>query len=1160
MGKFENFKTELNRTYKRTALSLVLAAACCSSQAFAFWDNPYIPDIDGNIEEFFKKLQGSEPISSPFELTTKELTEIWNKGGLSDLNYEFIQSENGAAIKLLDHSGLGDHVFERALNLRVVSSATGSRDSALAINLGIGNKAQFNDSVNIEIASVSFRDNHNVINLFQGAELTFNDALTVRANLGENSSLLKLENDSVVKLNGETRLDSEGVASAIVVNKGAKLEVNGRLTVKGHNTIQGAGSINVSGDDTEVFIDGGIDSNFTGKYTQKSGNLVITGAVNFSETGSAQWDFSDVSISTFSGNLYNIAASDFVADKDLLSAVIKPNQVSKPFKEIELRDDRVSLDYLNAASNLYVGANVSYTGELVINDNVISEITLDNHYGLLENPSISLASVKLNLEDKTQLDGQVIRVGAVTGRGETLALNKTDLALYGKAHENVAGDYEKLVIGGGSVLTLHGEISERKQAEARRVRLNSKIDVEEGGQLKFSGQTTVLEKGEVRNLAGEVTFKENSTTHFYSNYYQQNGTTTISKGSEVVSDRDIVIFGGAFNVEGSVSAQAVSISGAQSFINGNLSTQNLVINGSESEKSSQLVTFASGANVLANTLSLSGSVLQIQGGSRESASSLVANQISMNDAKINIGTNGLVVIGDGGSGDGLGFDREGALQAVSSMSDRPVAVLAINETLAITPGMNISVGDTHHRQLASGVHFGSAGALLIRPALNSPVFTSDGSGSEISFAQGSSILIEDPFETVQLTDTTIKNINGIDLVEVHSANKNVTVNLQYVDGFGWSTSSVMIKEENFVFPQLQGWLYQNAKPTLDADNVALRFFARADNEAYMSSVSSNGLIAETALSHSLVGTRVNTFNAAGATVKAKYKIANDLLNREESKAPMFFGDVSSGYFYSKDREGFLRSSGYRATYENFYVGTAFKNESGYAMVATVEFSNIDSKSRHSVLEAKAKQYVLDISTAIGKKFDRTEVKGNVGVGYAHDKVSSNLPVSMQMGSMKSTARGWYVTTGVELSYLVGYGAKVAISPQVWHFAGTDEKTKIAGQDAFKLRNESQTIVDLPLKVYGSQEIGNSPMGKVSGNWELGGSIRVGELEKKGKLRAVGFAAEESISQKEFNRWSAFGSAGILIRKKNINAGLNVSLDTGDGRLNSKVSLDAAWIF
>ena len=485
--------------------------------------------------------------------------------------------------------------------------------------------------------------------------------------------------------------------------------------------------------------------------------------------------------------------------------------------------------------------------------------------------------------------------------------------------------------------------------------------------------------------------------------------------------------------------------------------------------------------------------------------------------------------------------------------------MVVNETQVLGNGNIIRLGNAATREGEAGVVFGEGGALLMRGRADAPVFTSAADGS-LSFQPNSSIFVVDPFGTNQLTDTTVSEINGRSDVNLVSLNPNLSLKLENVAGEGWFIKHGEINSQNFVYPELQGWLYDNPEGfTVDSLNAAQKFFARVDNEVYFNPQQSHKLIKEATQLGSLLGTRLNTLRVRGESMKKTLWELHTVMEKKEPGIYMF-GEVGGGLFFSNNLGGYLGSSRYRATSETVRIGAAGKNAAGLSWSVSFDGGHVSSKSRHTVLDASGKQNIFGLSLSVGKRFEKISVALNSSIGHSRGKITSSLPGSMQMDKLKTRVPETLFNVGGDVAYALTEELSIAAYPQLWVFPKATEKTSIGSQDAFRLKNKAQVFAEVPLSLRGSWAVSSATDTKIRLKGELGGSVKVGKLSKESRLFAVGTEAKEDISQKNFRRWNGFGTMAVSVKQGRFEGSLAASAATGDGKLEAALTARANWNF
>ena len=293
------------------------------------------------------------------------------------------------------------------------------------------------------------------------------------------------------------------------------------------------------------------------------------------------------------------------------------------------------------------------------------------------------------------------------------------------------------------------------------------------------------------------------------------------------------------NIAGALTSNTLVVQNAEAIVAGSLRAGNLTLAGTltlgTKNKGLSQTTFSltKGGQAQFDQAEIFASVISIEGGSEpQQKASLYLKKWEGKDNQIQVANGGVLILGDDASGDGNGYGTSETLSILEQFGNPSKAVLVVNETQVLGNGNIIRLGNAAARAGKAGVVFGEGSALLMRGRADVPAFTSVSDGS-LSFQPNSSIFVVDPFGTNQLTDTTVSEINGRSDVNLVSLNANLSLKLENVAGEGWFIKRGEINSQNFVYPELQGWLYGNPEGfTVDSLNVAQKFFARVDNEAY----------------------------------------------------------------------------------------------------------------------------------------------------------------------------------------------------------------------------------------------------------------------------------------------------------------------------------------
>lgn len=1160
------------------------AAAACAQQELEvknhidFWGLSSLTYDQGTASDedadtFLSSLSNGTAIFSNLSLSDAVPVEDWNNNESSVLKFGLF---NGGDSGPLFSTNAAELEIQRALDWRVLFSSQDNSKEApnalifSAINADNPSQVIFNNAANFE-AQNSSETAIPVVYIDQYSGVAFKDALNLIDYSSVKQDSFNLGSSSKLTLEGRSSIETAGTAFSLgskaeltsaelslVADTGfslgnnSKVNVKGSLSVKAETIFSGNGLVSV--DNASVLLEGAF-SNFNGVYRQTGGSLEL---ISDTKLRDANWSFNGVSVKAESGNLFEVSAAEYSSGTALQGTITKigitGSSDPKPFTEIVLTDDIVSLEYLNRATNFYKGAVVTYTGELFIDDHVINHITLNNHYGLLDNSNIGLASVRLHLLDDTVLADKDIKVGSLTNNSGKLSLSHSNVVLYAGGGQEFTGALKFVGLTNHSVLTLYGMESAKRQQTFGI--LKSAVYVENGSVLNFVGKNQIFDNAPIINT-GTTIFTAASATESISDFYQVQGEIAIESGAAFETNKNFEVYGGVLSIEGALDARHLFIQSGQAKVSGEVRAELLTL-GSESRDPSSSFQIAGNADVSIAQASLQNAFIEIAGDpTRKQNASLYLKNWEGEGNRIAVREGGLLILGDDLAGDGLGYTKSESLGILSQFTDEQKAVLVVNETQVLGGKNSITVGNLPERVSESVLTFGGQSALLLRGRMGAPAFSAE-SPNALSFQEGSSILVVDPFGTNQLTDTTIEDFSGRDKVQLVSLNKNIQLSLAHVQGEGWFIQREQILNQNFVYPELQGWLYDHSEGfTVDSENAAQKFFARADNEAFMNTRQSQDLIVESTQLASLLGTRTNFYLFGQESIRSKNKEIADAFS--SSAGPKVYGSVTGRFFISKDLGGYLGSAAYRASTEDIRVGVAGCT-GGWAWATEFSAGIVSSKSRHTVIDAKGSQYLFELSGTGAKRWGKTKLQANVGIGYAANHLKADLPKSMEMGSLKGRINDQYVTAGVETSYDITSNLSVALSPQLWIFPKVSEKTRIASQNAFELKTKNQTFVDIPVTLKGSWSVGSLKGAAFELRTELGASVKAGQLDKKGTLRAVGTGAKEEITQKEFRRWSGFGSAELKVRKNRLEGVVSVFAGTGDGKLQGALGAKVNWRF
>lgn len=1142
---------------------------------FNFWESEDLTwwseeSTEEETEKFLSAFSQGTPVLTNVEWDVAEQLINDLQEDLPKLKYGFInEGVESALLTFSTHhvsiSSSEPITINRELDLKILDvNHEGSASRVLGIQTIPDSQFQvnFEKAVNLEIQRLN-GTGFLAISVADGTELHFLDKLTVKDYSSAPALLVQVGEHtrnsvrSLFQLSGPSSFKTLG--TAFNLESSACLKASSSLNIEAGKVFTGNGKVIADG--AEVYLKGDL-GDLGGIYQQIGGTLEI---VSDTQLKHESWNLADVQFTSESKNIFTVSAKDFVSDMSVGATLLFgeiAEKWSKPFSKITLTDEKASLEYLNKASNVYKDADLIFTGEVFIDENsgYIHKVTLKNHYGLLDKPNIALASVRLDLEGSDKLAGQIIRIGSLTSDNTShLELSNSDIALY--APGPVAAIDEKIQIVGltkSSSLTIHG-ITEESRGKTGKAHLTSAVYVEEGSKLNFSGSVLVFENALIVNK-GETNFKELSHTELQASFLQTDGKLNVAAGAEVLSEKSFEVTGGSMNVAGALTSNTMVVQNAEANVSGSLTASTLTLGTKNKGVVQTTLSLTKGGQAQFDQAEIFGSEISIEGGSElAQKASLYLKNWDGRDNQIQVAHGGVLILGDDVSGDGNGYGIPETLSILEQFGNPQKAVLVVNETQVLGNGNIIRLGNAAGGAGEAGVVFGEGSALLMRGRSDAPAFTAAADGS-LSFLPNSSIFVVDPFGTNQLTDTTVSEIGGKSDVNLVSLNPNLSLKLENVAGEGWFIKHGEINSQNFVYPELQGWLYDNPEGfTVDSSNAAQKFFARVDNEAYFNPQRSHKLIKEATQLGSLLGTRLNTLRVRGESMK---KTLGELHTVMEKKEPgiYLFGDVGGGLFFSNNLGGYLGSSRYRATSETVRIGAAGKNAAGLSWSVSIDGGHVSSKSRHTVLSATGKQNIFGLSLSVGKRFEKTTFAMNGSVGHSRGKITSSLPGSMQMDKLKTRVPETLFNVGGDVAYALTEELSIAASPQLWVFPKATEKTSIGSQSAFRLKNEAQVFAEMPLSLRGSWAVSSAADTKIRLKGELGGSVKVGKLSKESRLFAVGTGAKEDISQKNFRRLNGFGTMAVSVKKGSFEGSLAASAATGDGKLDAALTARANWNF
>ena len=1166
------------------AFLLSKTVAVCFATAFSsavsaksgfFWGLTELSDLDYLADNPSVFETGNPFLLKDLTLLDDIPVEHWNLSATDPLRFGSVLTSDASGVPIINLSVDPGKVMQvdRDLDLRVYSELSNKVTATALFNGQNSQKLVFNSDVAI---SVLFKEGssgsapavdltgrsqtifHSGLHIFsqgcQGPLLNLRDRsnliLSGLTEIRGDSALMSVRN-SVLESNRSLTLISTGSDSALI-NDGT-IRLQGDFRVEGKDLLRGTGTIEVSGPSSSVFLKGNL-LNYNGSYTQVGGEFRFIGESEFTAD---RWQFRNTQIYAEAKNLFTVSPDQY--DGKLLQGTIRADGGT-----IVITDERIDLNYLSEAALYYGDSIVTYSGELFIDGNKQSFITLENHFGLLDQTNIGLASVTLQLGETSKLEGKNFHIGSLYSSKDTLLLSNSNVVLYGAGRGTLTGAIDWVAVGNGSSLEIHGLKYQGTRENIYRAALSSSLYIYEGGKVLLKGNTDVFQGADIVNN-GTFILDEGALMDTFGDFYQTSGSTDIGKGARFLSANSVQILGGSMEVLGTLRTKEFVASGSSVTVAGTVMAENFTLGSRGAEKSSTSELIISNGAEVEFSKAVTGSSDIVINGDKEKGiySSLTLRNWDGSGTRISVKENGILILGDSGASENIDTDF---VHWASSITDNKLsATLAVSATVAISSANRITVGNhILGKSENSPLYLGSDSSLLIKPRLGGPAFTAADAHSGIEFGKGSKIMVVDPFGVNQLTDASLENISGIDSVTLLSANRRVSLVLSQNEG-GWfierdKTGMTEEQRSQFIYPQLQGWLYDNPEGfTLDSENLAQRFFARADNDQYMGEEYSAAMIGQATQLGALLGNRLNIVRSGTDLIQSSLNESAKILENGH-RGTYMFGGVTGGYFISKDRGDYLKNATYKSSSEAVTLGIAHLAESGVAYTGAFSATRYSNKTRGTIVPASGNQYIFGISGSVAKKFSQTIITANIGLGYSRDKISASLPESMQMDSLKGKINGYYVTAGAEVAHPVTDRIQAVVGTRLWALPENTEKTSFSSQSAFELKNRNQVFGEIPISLRVRSGESYFYGAKVELGGEIGASVRAGQLEKKGTLRAVGTQATEKISQRELSRWNAFAGANVSVTKGKMSASLQAKASTGDGKVDGRINLKTTWMF
>uniref|UniRef100_UPI00402AE4F5 hypothetical protein n=1 Tax=Turicimonas muris TaxID=1796652 RepID=UPI00402AE4F5 len=400
----------------------------------------------------------------------------------------------------------------------------------------------------------------------------------------------------------------------------------------------------------------------------------------------------------------------------------------------------VSLDYLLRAQEVYKDSVVIAAGEVTVREGQLSEVSFEQHFGVLDNPNLILSHVTLNLKDETHLQNKEIKIGALKldTQGD-VQLENSNVVLY-SAKGDVTENISKLTVENGSSLLIHGQANySHTRNYYEPTLLNSQVLTKEGGVFTLSGQVAVKAGSDVENQ-GKMRIASNASVRFMDDVSQSGtGSLKIENNSTAQFYKNLNN-AGTVSLDGTLLGSSVNSSG-QIKIRGLMAVSSLNLAGSSRDLSGTVLEVQDGGMLKVQELTTKDSSFSLKGAKDGATSWAIIDKLSLNHAEISVEENSVLLYGVGSSG--LSFQKESVEGLVKDFGLRDYAVLAVNSSLQLDSSSSIVVGMDTVRSNGANLVFGEGSALLFNPVAAEPVFTANGSAS-LALEQGSKLIVLDP--------------------------------------------------------------------------------------------------------------------------------------------------------------------------------------------------------------------------------------------------------------------------------------------------------------------------------------------------------------------------------------------------------------------------------
>lgn len=959
-------------------------------------------------------------------------------------------------------------------------------------------------------------------------------------------------------LSGQATVNNSGTlwiqsgSTGIDIGGQSVVHSSGIIGVTADKVLTGNGAFQIA--NGSLYLNGSLES-FNGTFDQKGGLLVLDGQARLQEGMKLE----QVSIIGDSSQIFNISAADWGQTDKLLQALHRTETTTEskngPFSLIELTDKVVDISYIGAIHNLVPNAQIIFRGEISDFGDKITHLTKDQYEALRKAESTAnlvLASSVLHLPDGI-VEGE-INIGSIgTQNNFSTVVTLKDGAVVNLFSQKLSffTGTPGVRLEKGSALVLNGAVNAPGSYSGfGRSTLDVPLLVEEGSSLSFTGKVLTTSAGKIYNQ-GTTTLKLGADLLMDGNFIQKEGLFLTEAGSSLQAQ--VMDFEqGDFSSQGTVQIdQKLTLgSGTRFSFDGMTTIQQLQLNVNGQKTA---INGFVGADADVTIKSISGENLNVSVASNSGIASLNIQDVGgLKNSAFSVGQNGLLTLGNDGTNE---FTKLSTINMMKQLGDiSSSAILVVNTSLDLASGLEIQVG-TPTQKNQSPVNFGKDAILMINPLQSAPAFvSSQGEKQTITLQDGAQIFIADAFKTTVLTDESVTFDGAFTPNSIKTGNVSVQLSMKEEDG-RWVINRDFAEgaQNSFVYPNTQTAIFQNAT-ALDSGNAAEEFFLRADNTGYMNEGQKNALIGQVTQLSSLLGVRQNAFYGAQRGQEQNHQALNNA-----TSTPQAYFEVLGSILNERDKGGYLKDAGYRTFFGGFTTGYVSKQDS-IVISPAFTYSRAHSESRHAVAESKNDQNTFFGSLAVMKEFSQANVGLTGFVGYTTADLSAQLPYTMQMGGVSAKAKEAFFGLSLPVSVRLTERVLLESSPTYWHFRGNTVNTKIGGKEAFVQKNESSNLFEVPVSASYNLVFKETGQTKIETTFKAGGSVRFGDLDRKGSFNAKGYQAKDNFVQKEFSPWSGFGSVEARIKRKNFHSGVGLIVQQTKYGTQGAAQLNASWIF